>query len=287
MGKGSLCMTVGFFFIALSGAFLKTASASSSVVWAVYIAYSFACLIQIGCIYREGLRFLKTNIIWGYVARISFGLLATLLYIASLNLIPFLNATLLYNTAPLFIPLFAILLWGARISGKVWISLGLGFFGVFLILKPDLASLAKWGNLISLAAGISQALAFIYLKMLTRTEPVGRLILYYYFFSSCFLTPFVFLFWEAPPLDSVGWALCGGLAAFLSQFFVVKAYKYADASHVGAFQYTAVVFSGIIGWIVWNQVPSYHAILGTLFVILGGASALIFYQPKPPAPHQQ
>jgi drug/metabolite transporter (DMT)-like permease len=278
--QGSLYMTAGFFFIALSGAFLKAATEFTSSVWVILIAYLLAGLIQLILISKEGFSFLKTKRIGGHFGRAIFGALSTLFYVIALNHISLLNATLLLNTAPLFVPIFAIFLLRTKAPLRTWGFLGLGFIGVILILKPQLISLQNAGNLIGLASGIIQALAFIFVKMLTTTEPVKRINFYFFFLSSCLLLPFVFLTGKAPSFHGWIWALCAGVMSFLAQFFIVKGYQLADASHVGAFQYASVIFSGIIGWIIWNQQPVLHEIIGTLFVILGGVLTIIFYKTK-------
>jgi len=280
MIKGSLCMTAGFLFQALFGAFLKAATVSASGVWALTISYCFACLIQLLFISKEGFAFLKTKRVWGHLGRVIFGALSTLLYVYSLNLVPLMNATLLLNTAPLLVPIFAIFLLKTKASLKTWIFLLIGFIGVLFILNPNFSSLGSPGNLIGLTSGIIQALAFIFVKMLTSTEPIKRINFYFFFISFCMFVPFALYSWHTPPLEIWIWALCGGITSFLSQLFIVKGYHYADASHVGPFQYASVIFSGIIGWVVWKEIPALNDLIGTLLVILGGALAIMFYTPK-------
>jgi drug/metabolite transporter (DMT)-like permease len=278
--KGSLCMTAGFFFIALFAAFFKAATFSASILWAVWAGYSFAALIQSIFIFKGGLASLKTKRIGAYFGRVFFGLLSTFLYVIAIKEISLLNATLLFNTAPLFIPILAIFLLRTKVPLKTWSFLCLGFIGVILILDPEPSSLYTSGNLIGLSSGVIQALAFIFVKMLTTTEPVRRINFYFFALSSIALTPFVFWFWETPSLESWGWVLCAGAMSFLAQLFIVRGYRFADASHVGPFQYTSVVFSGVIGWLVWNQQPSLAELAGALLIALGGIFTLIFYKPE-------
>jgi drug/metabolite transporter (DMT)-like permease len=278
--KGSLFMTAGFLFVALFAAFFKAATASASPIWAIWVAYSLACIIQGLFISKHGLSFLKTQRIWGYLGRVIFGAIATLLFVTALTRISLLNATLLFNTSPLFVPILGAFLLSARTPLKTWGFLSLGFFGVILILNPNFSSFQDAGNLIGLAAGFVQALAFIFVKRLTSTEPVRRINFYFFFFSSLLFLPYVLWTWETPDLMNWIWALCAGSMSFLAQLCIVKGYHYAEASHVGPFQYAAVVFSGLIGWIVWNQVPSLQDLLGAFCIALGGALTIMFYKTK-------
>ncbi len=272
-------MTLGFLFQALMGAFLKAATVSASAAWALLVAYVFAGVVQFLSLSHEGFQFIKTTRIGSHLGRAVFGMLSTLLFVLVLPEISLLNATLLLNTAPLFVPILAIFLLNTKAGWKTWISLCVGFLGVALILKPNISSFYNDANWIGLASGLIQALAFIFVKKLTATEPIRRINLYFFILASCMLAPWVAVFWQTPLWESWLWALCAGAASFLAQLFIVKGYHHADASRVGPFQYASVVFSGVIGWIVWNQVLVLHEIAGTVLVVLGGVFAIVFYQP--------
>jgi drug/metabolite transporter (DMT)-like permease len=74
---------------------------------------------------------------------------------------PLVNAVLLSNSAPLFIPLVTWVWLKERIGGMVWMSLSVGFAGVILILKPGLALLSDPIALIAISAAIFSALALV------------------------------------------------------------------------------------------------------------------------------
>ncbi len=273
-------MTIGFFFVAVMGAFVKAANATTSSLWVIFIAYGFACVIQFFFNLHKGFAFLKTQRPWGHAARVVFGAFSTLLYAYSIKHIPLLNATLLYNTAPLFVPLFAIFILGSKVPLKIWGSLLVGFIGIAMILHPDLTLLKKPGNLIGLSSGIFQAMTFIIVKALTATEPVQRINFYFFLGSSIILGPLAYFLADTPPLESVLWSLCAGFVSFFAQFFIVKAYSCADPCHIGAFQYTSVVFAGLIGWLIWNQTPTIYDLIGMGIVMLGGILAISLYHLK-------
>jgi drug/metabolite transporter (DMT)-like permease len=275
--KGALCMTLGFLFVALYAAFFKAASTSASTPWIIFISYLFAGLIQFFFICNKGVKFFKTRRIGSYAGRIFFGLFSSFLFMMAIKRVSLLNATLLFNTTPLFVPILAIFLLKTRVPLALWLSLILGFIGVVFIIKPQEFLLHDPGNLIGLSAGVIQALAFIFVKKLTTTEPVRRINFYFFSLSALMLAPYILLTWETPPPLIWIWTLCAGLMTFLGQLFIVKGYQYADASHVGPFQFASVLFSGIIGWLIWNQTPTLNDLIGALFVISGGTLAIVLF----------
>ena len=86
---------------------------------------------------------LRTSRTWLHILRAAAGLLSQVLMFVAVKRMPLVNAVLLSNSAPLFIPLVTWVWLKERIGGMVWVSLLIGFAGVILILKPGLALLSE------------------------------------------------------------------------------------------------------------------------------------------------
>ena len=56
----------------------------------------------------------------------------------------------------------------------------------------------------------------------------------------------------------------------LAQVLTVLAYKQASPSKLSPFNYSVVVFSALIGWVVWQEVPNLLTWVGVLLVAAGG-----------------
>ncbi len=61
---------------------------------------------------------------------------------------------------------------------------------------------------------------------------------------------------------------------FIYQYLLVRALSYAPATKVGTMNYLSVVFSGILGWWIFHEVPSIWVLVGVVFIIGGGVVAL-------------
>lgn len=60
----------------------------------------------------------------------------------------------------------------------------------------------------------------------------------------------------------------GALLIIKPQFSLTGAYRYAPAAEVSIYDYTSIVFSAIIGFIIWSEIPDVLSIIGTLLIIL-------------------
>lgn len=268
--KGSLYGLVAFFCMAIFGIFTKIALQGGSIFWVSFITYLTGTLLLLPFIAKKGFRDLKSEHYPYLIGRAVFGTMASFCYTISMHYIPIVNATLLFNTAPLFIPLLATLFLKDRVGRSTWIAVLIGFIGVIIIIKPTDAILTQAGNLIGIFSGISLAIAYLLMKLLTRTDPGIRIIFYYLGIGTLLQIPVLFFIGALPSIDSILYAILSGALLLAAQIALVTGYKYAEASQIGIYQYTSVVFVGIIDWLLWGAIPTGGEILGALLVAFAG-----------------
>jgi drug/metabolite transporter (DMT)-like permease len=183
---------------------------------------------------------------------------------------PLLDAVLLSNAAPLFIPLVVYVWFGKTVRPLVWLSLLIGLVGIVLIIKPGPQMFQNPASLLALAAGIFSALALVATNKLTETEPPTRILVYNFGLSTLLLIPFFIWAWK--PLTAKQWLLLLGVGVSyaLTQYLIILAYRFASAAELSPFNYSVVIFSGLLGWYFFGNVPDTVAILGTLLICAGG-----------------
>lgn len=267
--KGSLLGLTAFFFMAIFGILTKLALVQGNFVWTSFIAYITGALLLTPYIARQGVSYLKSDHYGLLLGRAIFGTLASFLYTISINYIPIVNSTLLFNTAPIFIPIISVFFLGVRVSKRIWISVILGFLGIMIIIKPTAAIFTQTGNLLGLSSGIFLAIAYLMMKILTNTDGGIRIIFYYLGIGAIIQVPLL-PFFEVPEGMSLVYAAASGVMLLSAQISLVNAYRYAQASEVGVYQYASVVFVGLIEWLIWNNVPTLWDTLGIALVTLAG-----------------
>lgn len=267
--KGTALALTAFFFMAVFGILTKLALESSSFVWTSFIAYLTATLVLTPYIAYRGLGYLKSSHYGLLLGRAVFGTLASFLYTVSIQFIPIVNGTLLFNTAPIFIPLLSVLFLHARISQAIWWAVALGFVGIVIIIHPTAAIFTQTGNMVGLLSGFFLAVAYLLMKILTNTDPGIRIIYYYLGLGTILQTPFLFMF-EAPDKSGVVYAFLSGIALMCAQISLVNAYRFAKAAEIGVYQYASVVIVGLLNWVIWDVVPPPWDAVGVALVIIAG-----------------
>ncbi len=130
------------------------------------------------------------------------------------------------------------------------------------------------GEAVALAGALCLAIAMMSVRWLGATEPVLRILFYYFLLSSLLSVPIAILDFEAISGHAWPGLIALGFAQFFSQMLVVLAYRYAPAEKVGPFIYSVIVFTTLIDWLVWHHRPNLFMFLGMSLVIGGGLVAV-------------
>lgn len=268
--KGSFYAILAFFCMAVFGLFTKAALQGGSAVWVSFIVYLSGTLVLIPYIAKNGFSYLKSKHYPSLIGRAFFGTIASFCYTISIHYISVVNGTLLFNTAPLFIPLLAVAFLKAKIEKSTWIAVLIGFTGIIITIKPSSAIFTQMGSLIGVFSGFSLAIAYLLMKLLTETDQGVRIIFYYLGIGMLLQIPALFFTAPLPSMDSCFYSILGGMFLLIAQLALVKGYKYAEASQVGIYQYLSVVFVGLFEWLFWGKVPTNAEIIGIILVALAG-----------------
>jgi drug/metabolite transporter (DMT)-like permease len=270
LARGIVLIVLAFLCLALISAFAKAASPGVSSGMLVFFQYAISLVILSPWFLRGGVANLRTQHLGLELVWAIFGLGSQFLLFVAWNLdTPLLDAVLLANASPLFIPLVAWVWQKARPDGGLWVSLLVGFVRIVLILQPG-AGIVGAGTPIALAAGICSAIGLSAAGLLQLADPAERTLFWYFALSSVLAIPLLVTSWTPPPPEAWLLLLGIGVSMALAQVLTVLAYKQASPSRLAPFNYSVVVFSALIGWIVWSEVPNALTILGVLLVAAGG-----------------
>jgi drug/metabolite transporter (DMT)-like permease len=270
LGRGIILIVFAFLALALISAFAKAASPGVSSGVLVFFQYAISLVVLAPWFLKGGVASLRTER-WGLQLMWAvFGLASQFLLFVALNLqTPLMDAVLLANSSPLFIPLVAWVWLKARPDARLWISLIIGFVGIILILQPNTGTLSS-GMPVALVAGICSAIGLSAAGRLQLTDPPARTLFWYFAMSSVLAVPLLVTSWQPPPASAWPYLLGIGASMALAQVLTVLAYKQASPSRLSPFNYSVVIFSALIGWVVWQEVPNLLTVVGVLLVAAGG-----------------
>jgi len=184
------------------------------------------------------------------------------------------NVSILVNTFPLFIPLILLVWRKLLIPRQSFFALIIGFVGVLVILWP-LEKLSDSADLVALLGSFFSALAAVTIRKLSHIESTHSILLNYFVLASVVAAVPMVIMWQ-PIEQPILWLYLGGVGVTgtLYQYFMTKSYTHATASKASMMSYFNVIFAGLMGWLIWNEVPPYWDALGVLLIVGAGFLAL-------------
>jgi drug/metabolite transporter (DMT)-like permease len=266
---GILLITAAFFCAAVMSTFSKEATGVPPLL-ILFLQYGISFLVFVPMAANAGLRGLVTQHFRLQLLRSLAGAACQLLFFMAVRAIPLLDSVLLSNAAPLFIPIVVYVWFRKTVQPLVWVSLLVGLIGIILIIKPGPKMFQNPASLVALVAGVLSAIALVATNKLAETEPPTRILIYNFGLSTILLTPVCIWAWK--PLTARQWLLSLGVGIFyaLTQYLIILAYRYASAAELSPFNYTVVIFSGLLGWRFFGDVPDAAAVMGTVLICAGG-----------------
>jgi drug/metabolite transporter (DMT)-like permease len=218
---------------------------------------------------KQGWRLLQTERFGLIFFRSIISLMAVWFGFLAVQRISLLNTMLFNNTSPLWIP-FVIYFWQKiPIKHILWPGIIGGFLGVILILKPG-SNLIQAGTFFAIGAGLLQSINMVSIRQLSYSERNHTILFYYFLICSVICFPISLMHWTTPSLVVWGEIFVIGILFALGQWAFVRAFHHAKASQLGPFCYSAVVYSVLIDWMLYAQIPDLWAWIGIGLICAGG-----------------
>jgi len=286
-GRAIALKTGAVFLFMVMAALIKSASDAVPPGQAVFFRSLFAIPIIGLWLWQQGkLRDgLKANNILGHVWRGLFGTCAMGLTFAGLAILPLPEVTAIGYATPMFTVIFAAIFLNERVRLFRLSAVALGLIGVMIVVAPRLSldqgysDLATLGALMVIVASILRALVQIHVRRLVQTDTTSAIVFYFSLTATCvsllslplgWLFPVPALAWTSPGIGVLTLIIFAGLIGGVAQIMVTSSYRFGTASMLAPFDYSSMIFATLIGWIVFDEVPTSAILIGASLVIAGG-----------------
>jgi drug/metabolite transporter (DMT)-like permease len=110
------------------------------------------------------------------------------------------------------------------------------------------------------------AASFLVTKALTRYETTGTILVWQGITVTLFSLPMALLHWSAVSAwQWAGFLLCGALGT-AAHYCLTRSFKKADISATQSLKFLELVWSAMLGWLLFSDVPTLNAIVGGLVI---------------------
>ena len=200
-------------------------------------------------------RTLETRRLPLFALRALFTYLAIASYFYALLKIPMAEAISLSATLPIFMTAMAALILGEAVGMRRWTAVGIGFVGALLIVRPGFAEVS-WAALTALASAALYAAAGVTVKLLSRTEPAGRIVFYMNLLVALLAAAPVLVDFTPPRWADFPYIVAIGATGTAAHYFQSNAFKRADASFVTLFDFLRLPLGALCGYFIFRDRPT-------------------------------
>ena len=176
---------------------------------------------------------------------------------------------------PSIMSIFAYFILSEKQSRGRWLVLIIGFLSILLVFSPEKTSI-QFIALLALLGSCCGSLSTIFQKFLSKKFSEIQLMVWYSVGISILSFPFCLYTWKEVSLNELIFMVLTGLLATSAQYFYIKAFRLSQASFLAPIQYFHIIPVLIIGYLIFNEIPSYQTLIGALIIILSLISLLIW-----------
>lgn len=197
-------------------------------------------------------------------------------FVMSLALIPLATATTILQAAPLFVTMGAALLLGETVGWRRWSAILVGFFGVVLVVRPGFSGFDP--NVAWAVLGVT-ALSVRDLASRKVPKSIVSLQLATWGFFAVGVVGLLMLTVTGgakPPTLIETVYLLGALSiGSVAYWTLTEATRVGEIAVVTPFRYSRLVFSTIVGAVVFFEYPDLYTLLGAAIIIATGLYTLM------------
>jgi drug/metabolite transporter (DMT)-like permease len=278
--KGICCILLSAFCFAIMNMMVKMSGDLPSIqksFFRNFIAMLFALVVVLR--EKDGFHFQKKNfpVLFLRAAAGTIGILCNFYAIDHLVLS---DASMLNKLSPFFVIIFSYFFLKEKVSLFQGFSVAVAFIGSLFIIKPTFTNVNLFAACMGVIGGLSAGMAYTAVRYLGTKGESKSFIIFFFSAFSCVVT-LPFLIFDFHPM-TVGQVLCllgAGFAAAGGQFSITYAYTFAPGKEISVYDYSIVIFSAILGFVFFQQIPDTYSILGYL-IICGIAVLSFFYEGK-------
>jgi drug/metabolite transporter (DMT)-like permease len=264
--RGLLWTAAAGFLFACLNATLRLLTLRMDPFQAQFLRYFFGLLVLLPVLAWRGFANYWPRQVGVQFTRGGVHALGLCLWFTALPGIPLADMTAIGFTGPIFVMIGAHFFFHEPMRWERWAATLAGFAGVLIVVGPRLSGSGGASHLLMLASAPVFAGSFLLTKALTRSETAGVILVWQSITVSIFSLPLALWHWQW--LAAPQWAtfvLCGMLGS-AGHYCLTRSFAAADISATQSAKFLDLVWSAIMGWLLFSDLPGTTTIAGGMLI---------------------
>lgn len=271
----------------LMSMFAKLASDSGIPVNEIIFFRGAAALVPVlGFVaFSGGIELLKTERPKAHLVRAAVGGTGMIFVFLGVISLPLNESTSIGFSVPIIATALSALLLKERVGIHRWGATLIGFVGVIVLLHPDPGKMIAAGAIYALIGVSFTAAVTITVRQLAATESPVTIAFYFMALSAAAFALTLPFSWVTPTPLQLFYLLGVGISGGLAQMVMGVSLRHAPVATLVPFDYSQIIWTIGISWLLWNELPGSDILLGTSIVIASGLY-IVYREHKRRAPAQ-
>ncbi|MEZ9107343.1 DMT family transporter [Vibrio cyclitrophicus] len=273
--KGITLALISTALFTIVGVFVRQLSTDYDTFQILFFRQLIFMLLLLPAIRKNIGVLLKPNKISLHLLRILGAFTALYFGFISVSNIPFSDATALGFLQVLFVALIAHFVLVEQITSSRIFTIVVGFIGVMTVVRPTFASHNLY-VLSGVIAALGASVAVVCVRKVAQSEPKITLMAYQALAIGLMtLIPTLYL-WRTPTVEDFMLLLLVGIISSFAQYVGISAYKWVQANIIANVEYVKIIYSLIIGLVVFSEIPDLWSMIGALIILISPLIPLIW-----------
>lgn len=265
-----LTICVGVAFLATNDAIAKTLVDRYDPIQIVFVRNLIALpMVAAIVLYMIGGAGFRTSSLRIHALRGLLMLGGAYTFFKALETLALAEATALVFSAPIFITALSVPLLGEAVGWRRWIAVLVGFIGVLIIVRPG-GDTFQPASLYVISTAVLYALFMISARLLGPRESMWTMMFFVMLFPMLYATPFAIAVWEPVGVADLPFFVAQAVFGALGITLIGQAFRLAPAAIVAPFDYTALIWASLLGWLIWGDTPGAWTLAGAAVIVLSG-----------------
>lgn len=270
--RAALFMTVSMAGFTVNDGITKHMSEVMNMGQVMFLRGAFATLFIAVLAWHQG-AFAKLRLALQptVLVRVFGEVLATVTFLIALAQLPIANVSAVLQALPLAVTMGAALIYGETVGWRRWLSIAAGFAGVAIIVRPGLEGFSTYSLVALVCVGFCTMRDLATRRIPEEIPTLLISTVTAFAVSVCG----VFLIqpmggWTPPGAFDLVLLACAAGLLLVGYQFIILSLRSGEISFVAPFRYTGLLFSILLGFVIFGDIPDLAMISGSAIIVGSG-----------------
>jgi drug/metabolite transporter (DMT)-like permease len=268
--RGIVLMLAALAFFSCSDAASKLMTATLPAVEVAWLRFCVFTLLMLGIAVGTGqARALRSKRPSLQTLRALGVLGSSIFFITGLSFLPMAEATAISFASPMIVTALSIPILREVVGWRRWSAVAVGLLSVLIVVRPGAGAFDR-AAVFPVLSAFSWAVALVVTRKMSSADSPLVSLTYAAVVGLLITSALVQFTWVMPGWREIGLGLITGGASTVAQWLVVLAFQQARASVLAPFSYSQLIWSGLLGYVIFGNVPDRWTLIGAAVIIASG-----------------